>query len=176
MSEIGFYRYKANVSQDSEVKLYINYALASTKQIVIKDWCEDNKRIKFLNRDGQYRFTSFNRFYEYADKPKQIGKVNKLITSLLDSQSDTDSVGVRNERMLYLTADDISEAELNIMKDLWTSPRVFLYVGDGITDVESDYVQVIIKAKNPVNNIPKGSYIDLRIEVKLPKHYTITMI
>lgn len=176
MSKIGYYRVKQNVEQDSEVKLYINNLLASTKNIIIKDWCEGNKRIKFINKDGQYRFLSFNRYFEGKDKVKELGKVNKLMTSLLDSQSSESSIGNKNDRTLSLRSDDISEDELLILNDLWASPRIYLYIGDGITEEKKDWIEVTIKAKKPILNIKKGSYTDILIDLTLPKHYTVNMI
>jgi len=176
MSYIGFYRYKITPSANQNVEMYIDNILTSTKSIEVRAYCDESKRLKFLNKDGQYRFATFNRFYETKDKPKEIGRANKIISSLLSSQSDTESIGYKNDKTISLTADDISQTELLVLKDLWTSPRVFLYVGDGVTDTEEDYIQVEVKVKNPINRISKGSFIDIKLDVILPRHYTINML
>lgn len=176
MSEVGYYRYKITPIADRTAKIYINGVATPEKIVKVLPWCDGNKRIKFLNKNGQYRFAAFNRFHESSDKPKEIGQVNKIITSLLHSQSETNSVGMNTTRTLNLVADDVSSDQLEILKDLWLSPRVYLYIGNGTTDLESDYILVTAKVKNPVNNIMKGSYLDLVVELELPKHYTITMI
>ena len=176
MSVIGFYRYKVKPNTNQDVNLYINGILSGTKTIEIKDFCEGSKRIKFLNKDGQYRFVVFNKYYEINDKPKEIGKVNNIITSLLSSQTAEKSVGYKNERKLDLVSESISQDELNVFKDLWTSPRVYLYIGDGLTDEISDWVEVTIQTKNPITKIPKGSYTDIKLSAILPKHYSVNML
>lgn len=176
MSEIGFYRYKITPSANQDVEMYINNVLTSTKKVVVKEHCGDSKRLKYLNKDGQYRFATFNRFYETRDKTKEIGKANKIISSLLDSQADSYSVGIRNERLISMVADDINQEQLEVLKDLWTSPRVLLYVGDGTTDDINDWILVTVNVKNPINRISKGSFIDIKLDVMLPNHYTVNML
>lgn len=176
MSKIGLYRYKFAPQQDITVSLFVNYVLTSSKQVIVKDWCEGDKKIKFLNKDGQYRYIAFNRFYEGSDKPKELGRANKTILSLLSSQASENSVGYKNDRTINLRSDHVSQEELAIIKDVYTSPRVFYYVGDGTTDVENDWIQVSVKAKNPITNIRKGSFTDVIIDITLPEHYTINML
>lgn len=176
MSEIGFYRYKINPAASQEVKLYINNVYEASKNIIAEDFCNGSKRLKFLNKEGQYRFQTFTRYYETSDKPKEIGKVNKIITSLLSGQTNRDSIGFKNDRILSLTAEAINQDKLDILNDIWTSPRVLLYIGDGITDLNTDWIQVTVKPKNPIVRIRKGAFVNIQLEVTLPQHYTINML
>lgn len=176
MSEIGYYRYKVIPTADQDVNLYINGALTSTKSIEVRDYCDGMKILKYLNNEGQYRVFNFNRFWESKDKTKEIGSSNKIITSLLTSKAPTRSVGTKNTRTISLMADDVSQAQLDILQDLWVSPRVYLYVGDHMTFEDSDWILVIVKANNPISKIRKSNYTDISIEVTLPEWYSITML
>jgi len=175
MSNIGYYRYKKTATSNSDVYLYINGELVSTKTIIVKEFCTNNKLIKYLNKDGQYRFYTFNRFWESKDKPKEIGRTNKIITSLFNSQSSESTVGYKNERTLEMTAENVSQSELDILNDLWKGPKVYLYIGTG-SDLESDWLEVSISAKDTITRIRKGGYKDITITVLLPEWYSITLL
>lgn len=176
MSTVGYYRYKAVFNSDSDVNLYINQEIVATKSVKVRPVCDEFKIIKYLNKDGQYRFFNFNRFWESRDKPREIGRANKIITSLLDTQSSSSSIGYKNDKTITVYADDVSQEELILLVDLWTSPRVYLYMGDGTTYDISDWVEVSIKSKDNLNRIKKGGYQDLFMDIILPEHYTINML
>lgn len=173
MSKIGYYRYKINPDVNQDVKLYINYAHAATKSIVVKEFCDDSKLLKFLDKNGQYRFYPFNRFYETKDKPKLLGKTSKIIETILNYQSESNIVGYKNERILSLIADSVSESEMLILSDIYTSPKVYLNIGEG--DLIKDWVQVEIKKGKKVA-MRKTKFGTIELDVILPKWFTIKMI
>lgn len=173
MSTIGYYRYKFSPTSSQDVNVYVNGILEGTKSVIVQDWCDNNKFIKFLNKDGQYRFFAFNRFWESSDKPKEIGRASNIITSLLNSQSAEKSIGYKNTRSIEVTA-DVTQDELNILQDLWTSPKVYLHIGT--TYSESDWLEVSISTKNTVNKIKKGSVTKIVATIELPEWYSISLL
>lgn len=175
MSSIGYYRVKKTLTSNTNINFYINNVLTSTKYVIIKDFCTNNKLIKYLNKDGQYRFYTFNRFWESLDKPKEIGRSNKIITSLFNSQSSESTIGYKNERTIEMTAENVSQSELDILSDLWVSPKVYLYIGSG-SDLESDWLEVSISTKDTITRIRKGGTKDITITVLLPEWYSITLL
>lgn len=175
MSSIGYYRVKKTLTSNTNINFYINNVLTSTKYVVIKDFCTNNKLIKYLNKNGQYRFYTFNRFWESSDKPKEIGRSNKIITSLFNSQSSESTIGYKNERTIEMTAENVSQSELDILSDLWVSPKVYLYIGSG-SDLESDWLEVSISTKDTITRIRKGGTKDITITVLLPEWYSITLL
>jgi hypothetical protein len=130
--------------------------------------------LKYLNKDGQYRFFGFNKYWERSDKPKEIGRSNKIITSLLSSQTDSVSIGYRNERTLDLVAENVTQEELTQLADIWLSPKVYLRVGDG--DTSEDWIEVTIDTKDTVSRIRKGNAKDVELSVVLPKWYNIGLL
>lgn len=176
MSEIGYYRHKSTPSADQDVTLYVNGVEVVAKSIVLREWCDGSKLIKFLNKAGQYRFFAFNQYWESSDKAKKIGKSNKIITSLLTSKSSTDNMGYKNTRTITCVADDVTQAQLDILSDLWTSPKVLLYVGDHVTYDIDDWIEVEAISKNPINKIRKGGSTDISVSITLPEWYSITLL
>jgi len=56
MSKIGYYRYKNVFNSNTELGLYVNGELESIKNVYVRDWCEGNILLKYINKNGQYRF------------------------------------------------------------------------------------------------------------------------
>ena len=63
MSKIGYYKYKticpAN-GESKEVKFYFNGLLEKTCTVKGREFCNEFKILKYLDKDGQYRFYPFN--------------------------------------------------------------------------------------------------------------------
>lgn len=170
----GYYRYKTNATQDTTVTLNVNGVPTASKTIKVIDHCPDGKILKYLNSKGQYRFYPFNRFYEVSDAPELIGKTNKFITNILTDQSDKRNIGYRNERRMILTAEPTAD-DLVLLADLWSSPRVYLYIGDGASDTAKDWLEVEIQGDGLVRRA-KAIVGVTTVTVILPKHYTVTML
>jgi hypothetical protein len=175
MSKIGFYRYKFETATTQTVTLFVNGTAAATHSVVAKDVCTGYKQLKFLDRNGQYRFYPFVAEYGIKDTPKEIGEVNEYVASLLTSQSDKKSIGYNNERSLTLRAANVSAEELDLLSDVYSSPRVYLYVGTGSTDDAKDWVLVSVKGDG-IGRREKRKFGRVELQIILPKHNTITAI
>lgn len=177
MSDIGYYRYKVTptAAGSSTVRLYINGSLASTATIIAREFCADFKILKYLDSSGRYRFFAFNNKWQQSDKVKSIGEVNYFVTSILDSQSDSRQIGYKSDRSLTLTAGAVSDDELEKLSDIYTSPRVYLYTGNGTDDSIQDWVLVTISGDG-IGRRKSNRFTKVTIEVKLPEHYAVTKI
>ena len=174
MSEIGYYRLKVLADSAKDVPIYINN-VPFIKKIVPVPFCGEGKILKYLDHTGQYRFYSFNSYFRTYDNPNQIGNVNKLITSILTDQSNKQNIGYTNERKITLSA-DVSKDELDILQDLYVSPRVYLYIGSNNSDLSKDWLEVIAEPNEAIVRRPKGNYGRFDLTVTLPEHFTIKMI
>lgn len=176
-NRLGFYRYKlASVAaKGNTVKFKLNGVVDKTCTILPITTCTGKRILKYLNRDGQYRFYPFLSYYEESDKPKEIGKVSNIITSILNSKSDTRSVGYKSDRILNLKSEPIPTDQLELLKDIYTSPRVYLYIGT-TNDTEDDWILVDVKAGKSIRKEAKAKFTTLDLEVTLPETYSITML
>jgi hypothetical protein len=177
MSNIGYYRYKLdNLTEGTtQIPLYKNGNIAITNTVIILPFCENDKLIKYLDKNGQYRFFAFNRYYEQKDDPKLLGKANKLITSILNSQSNKKNVGYKNERTISMVADDVTDAQLEYLSDLWTSPRVYLHLATDSSDEANDWLEVEIKGDN-ISRRRKNISGKITVDIILPEWFNITML
>ena len=170
MSKIGYYRYKTKLTtaQNKTITLYKNGIASGSALIKCLPVCGNIRILKYLDKDGEYRLFPFNEFWEQKDTPVRLGSVNKFVTSLLLSQSNTESIGVKNSRVLSLSADAVTPEQLNLLSYIFTSPRVLILLN-------GSWVQVDIKGDG-VGKTRKEKPVDIKIEVTLPETYTVKMI
>lgn len=174
---IGLYRYKiASVSASGNTVVFkVGGTTTKTCTVIPINLCTGKRILKYLNRDGQYRFYPFTNVYDEIDQPKEIGKVSNLITSIVNSKTNAKSVGYKSERTISLTSDPIPTEQLEMVRDIYNSPRVYLYVGSG-TDTESDWILVTVKADKSIRREKKNKFTTLQLDVTLPQTYSITML
>lgn len=176
-SQIGYYRLKLDdLTEDADFEFYQDSVLKAIKHVRVKEFCTDDKYVKYLDKIGQYRFYVFNRFFETRDNPSLIGRTNKFITSILDSQTNKKNLGYKNERRLTLVTDEVTADELLVLSDIYTSPRVYLYIGDGSTDLDSDWLEVTVESKDNLVRQKKGGSSSVVLDVILPERFNITML
>jgi hypothetical protein len=175
MSSIGYYRYKTTADVAKTVNWNVNYTNIASKDIVPLTVCSGYVLIKYLDKNGQYRFYPFNKYYRTSDTPELIGTANKFITNILSDQTNKQNVGFRNERKMQITA-DVPNDELEKLIDIYTSPRVYLYIGDGTTDTAKDWLEVNQIIDNPVVRRRKRNTGRIDITLNLPENFTVTML
>lgn len=174
MSQVGFYRYKTLADTEKTVSIYINNVLDGTKTVKPIEVCDGSMIIKYLDKNGQYRFYPFNKYYETIDTPEHIGEVNRFISDIYTDQSDKQNVGYNNTRKIYARA-DVPNEHLEKLIDLYSSPRVFLYIGT-TSDLASDWLEVKVKANPAIIKRRKANEGRIDLEITLPKNYSITML
>lgn len=175
MSQIGYYRYKTTADVAKTINWTVNFVNVASKQIVPVQSCIGDLILKYLDKNGQYRFYSFNGFYRTTDVLEKIGNTNKFITNILTGQTNKQNLGFKNERRMSLSA-DVPDAELAKLTDIYDSPRVYLYIGSGSSDTAKDWLEVIQEIPNPVIRRRKRTAGKIDINIILPEHFTISML
>lgn len=177
MYKKGYLRYLVSTptAGSRDVSFYKNGELLVKHTIVTKYGCDGYKLLKWLDNNGQYRFFPFLSEHSIKDNPKQIGEVSNFIESLITAISDKSNLGYTNERKLTLRQVNVTEDERLILSSLFTSPKVYLYVGDYIDFSILKYIEVTITCDNVVKK-EKGKSSTFEITVNLPKHFTITQL
>ena len=62
MSEIGYYRYKTVAAAERVVNFTVNFVNVASKTIIPLTFCTGDLRLKYLDKDGQYRFQPFEKY------------------------------------------------------------------------------------------------------------------
>ena len=175
MSEVGYYRYKIKAAANQQVLFIQDSEVAGIKSVVVIDDCSRTRMLKYLDKNGQYRFYPFESFAKKFDVPRKIGSANKFLTNILNDMSDSSNIGYRNNQLLLLNA-TVTATELEKLMDIYTSPRVYLYTGDFTTDLVSDYLEVEIESSDNIVDFGKQKAGLINLTIKLPTNYTVTML
>ena len=176
LSELTLYRYKSLHASSTQVTFTENATNPKVKRIeVIGNGCSDDRLVKYLDGNGQYRFFPFNSYYEISEAGEAIGEINKLYSSIRNAQAPNYNIGYRNKRQWLLTAEMVSNEQLEVLADINASPRVYLYTGDGLTDEISDWTLVTM-----VNNVAvrpsKRLFSEVSLQIEVPERNSIKMI
>lgn len=178
MSYIGYYRYKLDNLNPAEitkkVTFFVNNSPVTTHVVNISTICDGEKLIKYLDKDGQYIFVSFNKYWEGRNTPQSLGEGNKFIISILEAQSKVNQLGYKNKKVLSLYKTQVSASELLILEQILTSPRVYLKIGE--EDNLQDWKQVKVNPVDTIYKHKKKSVNDFSIEVELPEEFSQTML
>lgn len=161
--------------EQRDIVFYVNGLLTKTCTVIGRKFCQDYKMLKYIDKNGQYRFYPFNDKWQQVDSPVSIGDKTNLVTSLLTGQGSTRQMGYTNSRSFTLTAYSVSQDELDKLSDIYISPSTMIYVGDGTTDREQDWVFVSVQGDG-IGKPRKRNFSNITITVTLKDYYAITEI
>jgi hypothetical protein len=172
MSDIGYYRYKVNDLPEGEhvFNWIINGEVGCTAKVIVKKNCPEFKYLKYMDTNGFYRFFPFNERWQQTDRTTLIGQTNNIVLSLKDSAGQKKNVGYKNTRVLSLVAENVSTEELEILTDIYSSPRVYLNNGD-----KDDWILVTLKGDG-VTRRRKKYFDKFTVTIELPERYAITTV
>lgn len=168
----GLYRVKLIPSELTSTYTFFENGIAKlTCNIEARSMCANSRLIKYLDKDGRYRFYPFLENWKQVNQTTSLGNISNFVSSIKESQSNVKNIGFKNIKSIYLTAEKVSDDELLILESMYYSPCVYLYVGNG-TDELSDWVLVTIKGDGISRSGQKG-FKKINIEVILPDSNTI---
>ena len=172
----GFYRYKIAKADAGKFPVYFlrDGAFVASQCINFREHCTSGKVLKFMDRNGIYRFFPFNEFWEQNNEPDAIGSTELFTDSIYTGQSNKRSLGYKNKRSIAEVAYEVTAYELDILQDLMTSPFVYLYIGT-TGDAPKDWLLVEVSGTN-TGRRRKGVIGRYEVTIVLPEQFNITML
>ena len=172
----GFYRYKIAKANAGKFPVYFlrDGAFVASQCINFREHCTNGKVLKFMDRNGIYRFFPFNEFWEQNNEPDAIGSAELFTDSIYTGQSNKRSLGYKNKRSIAAVAYEVTAYELDILQDLMTSPFVYLYIGT-TGDAPKDWLLVEVSGTN-TGRRRKGVIGRYEVTIVLPEQFNITML
>lgn len=134
----------------------------------VRPWCDNDIKLKYLDRNGQYRFVFCNQYYSISETPKSLGDIDNIIKSIADDKGDKTKIGYSNNQTYTLKASQLNIQERELLGDLYNSPEVYLML-------ENKEVLVEVQGDN-IRKLSKNKFGDVSITVKLPKSYNISRL
>jgi len=176
MASVGLYRYKIAKIVAGKYPVFFRRdgIIEAAQCVTFKPFCSGGKILKYMDRNGMYRFYPFNEFYTVNYSRNSIGKIDRQFTSLQGSQGSFNSVGYKVEQKLTLIAYDVTQDELTILQDLFSSPFVYLYIGT-TGDAAKDWLIVEVTG-NQEARLRKQATTRMEVTVTMPDQFSVTRL
>ena len=172
---IGYLRYKISDLTEGfhTFDVYKNGELVARHTVKAKEFCKNYVLLKYLDSNGFYRFFPFNANFEKTMNNREIGTIE---TSIIDiSQvNGANIIGKESTVQMNLTAENVTPEELEILSDIFVSPRVYIYNNSGL-DRLSDWQKVRILTNGTLKN-RKSNPRKVTVLIELPERYAITLL
>ena len=171
----SLYRYKIASATAGRFPVFFKRdgVTVAAQCVNFKPFCAGGKILKFMDRTEFYRFYPFNEFWEERFSPDEIGNVEYQIDSLRSAQSGTRSLGYSVKKEMSQVAYDVTGDELSILQDLFSSMRVYLYIGT-TGDAPADWLLVRVVSGNNISRRRRGANGRFDVTIELPEQYTVT--
>lgn len=177
VSNIGLYRVKTidSLTPGTYTVTMLNDGNpVATKTLIVKDVCaNETVKVKYLDKNGYYREYPFNNYWEGRDNPVKIGTTNKLITALLTDKTGNQNIGYKNNRIIGLVATEVTPSELELLSDLFTSPRVYVSFDQSN---DTTWYEVDAKSRTGIYKTRKGTFTRVELEITMPENFSVKMI
>lgn len=166
----GFYREKMMLTQNTTIT-----RAGKAKTVEVLPHCEGDVILKYLDRNGMYRFYKFSRFYRREIEPELIGSIENIFGSLSTAQGYKKNIGYRSQDELTVKAVAVPSRHMENLKDIYTSPRVYMHIGALGDDNASDWLLVDVEGDGMIKH-NRRQFNDVELTVQPPANNEITML
>lgn len=174
----GVNTYTLNAQRTTEANFYGKPVLDEIWRgvvIGIGEGC--NSMLKYIDRNGQYRFMPITSGYLQNNTYENLDTMDRYITSIAESNSGKCSLGKKTTSTRTYSIVNFPKKYVWMLEDLMNSPVVYLHVGESLTsDSFNDWMQVIIQTSILDYSTLKGNFISQAISIEMPDKNNITLI
>ncbi len=122
-----------------------------------------------------YRFYKFSRFYRREIEPELIGSIENIFGSLSSAQGYKKNIGYRSQDELTVKAVAVPARHMESLKDIYTSPRVYMHIGALGDDNASDWVLVDVEGDGMIKH-NRRQFNDIELTIIPPANNEVTML
>ena len=166
----GFYREKMLFTQNTAITRG-----GKSKTVEVLPYCDGDVILKYLDRNGMYRFYKFSRFYRREIEPELIGSIENFFGSLSTAQGYKKNIGYRSQEELTVKAVAVPARHMESLKDIYTSPRVYMHIGRLGDDNASDWILVDVEGDGMIKH-NRRQFNDIELTILPPANNEITML
>lgn len=165
-----FYREKKLLTESANITVN-----GVTKFIEVLPYCTGDIVLKYLDKNGMYRFYKFSRFYARNVRGELIGSVENVFTSLSNGQGFKKNIGYSAQEELTVKANAVPASHMESLQDIYTSARVYMHIGNHGDDALKDWVLVDVEGDGLIKH-NKRQFNDIELTIKPPKRNNVTML
>jgi hypothetical protein len=133
----------------------------------------DGVYLKWFNPLGGYSYWLFPKFSQRTLTTNNIGKLDNDFETLENTSSPQVSLGREGRERISLDSDLLTPEKFNLLKTIYTSPKVYLFTGEPYSQASSkDWIEVsIVNTQHRTRNW-KGQPLNVTLEIELPEMNT----
>lgn len=132
--------------------------------------------VKWLNEYGSYNYWLFNKEYQEQIRTSSLGNINNDFNNIGDTVSFTKSLGKRTESSLSVVTEHLTANDINVLKGIGSSPKVYLFTGERFTkNTFNDWLEVEVSNGSSVIKDFKNKIPEVAITLELPTNYNISL-
>lgn len=165
-----FYREKKLLTESANITVN-----GVTKFVEVIPYCSGDIVLKYLDKNGMYRFYKFSRFYARNVRGELIGSVENVFTSLSNGQGFKKNIGYNAQEELTVKANAVPASHMESLQDIYTSARVYMHIGNHGDDALKDWVLVDVEGDGLIKH-NKRQFNDIELTIKPPKRNNVTML
>jgi len=134
--------------------------------VIVEDSCIDDVRVKWLGENGMYKHGTFSQWHTEKQTSKE-GISIGIFNDSLSTASARESVVLKtNQRTLSLVKKNVRKDIYLMYLDLAKSPKVYINVGDLLTD---KWIEVGVKWSP--STIAYKNFQDIVLEIEFSEDY-----
>jgi len=153
--------------------------LELTTSLFIDLWKMDSDcgvYLKWLNNYGGWSYWLFNEQHERSNRSRNKGVLNSDNYNLGGTNSPYRSLGVDMEDKLRAVAEGLTHDDINVLKGIIRSPKIYWFLGDRFTTNDADkWIEVTIDNTSIVERDFRNNVPNVDIALNLPKLHTISL-
>ncbi len=172
LPSVGFYKipitgnnesgvYKVNIRDTN-----ISGAIMQTHYIIVEKTCIDDIQIKWLAKDGFYKFGTFNKYTNNNRKTKDGLEVPTYFTAFSDTLTRNSLITKTQQKGITLNKAQVATDTLEYYLDLACSPKVYLNIG---TIAVANWVEVKVNWQPSYN--ANNNFHKISVNIQLPESY-----
>lgn len=180
VSRIVFYNGETTTTLEDYLPLVTGYnELEFNNDIFIDLWKFEatcGVYLKWLNEFGCYNYWLFNEQHESTLSSKSRGVINNDFKNIADTVSTFKSLGRNIGEQMSISVDFLTADDINVLKGIVTSPKVYLFTGERFTDnTFNDWIEVDLSNKEIAIRDFKNNVPEINLTLNLPNYYTINL-
>jgi hypothetical protein len=137
----------------------------------IQSYCNGHY-LKWLNSFGGWSYWLFYKGNENLSV-RELGVIDNDFNNLPDTISPSVSLGKESQNEIALQQDGITKNEMELLRDLLDSVKVYLFTGDAFTkSSDKDWLEVIVKGGSFKVSNARERINNLNLTIELPQNTT----
>jgi len=131
--------------------------------------------VKFFNKDGAWSYWRLKKQHSENTKTKALDLINNDFENIDTATSKDFLTGKEATREIIASTGRMTKHELEVVADLFSSPKVYLYNSEHFQHYDLDkWIEINVQAGTSETKNTRNHFHELNVKIDLPQEYTQT--